>query len=37
MKLADIHHAQAQFLTQSPTCPQCYQPRNECQHGKDPQ
>ncbi|WP_459167293.1 DUF7419 family protein [Mycolicibacterium fortuitum] len=30
MKLADIHHAQAQFLTRSPTCPTCYQDRSEC-------
>ncbi|OBB15478.1 hypothetical protein A5731_00480 [Mycolicibacterium conceptionense] len=35
MKLADIHHAQAAYIHQSPTCPVCWQPRTECQHGKD--
>ena len=37
MKLADIHQAQATFIHQSTTCPQCYRPRTECTHGKDPQ
>ncbi|WP_448434255.1 DUF7419 family protein [Mycolicibacterium setense] len=31
MNLPDILAAQATFVTQSATCPQCYRPRSECQ------
>lgn len=31
VNLADIQRSQAQFITTSSTCPQCYRPRTECQ------
>lgn len=37
MNLPDILAAQTAFLAASSTCPQCYRPRTECAHGKDPQ
>lgn len=37
VNLADIQRTQAQFIASSNTCPACYRPRTECQHGKDRQ